>query len=246
MCSDSECVGSGKINRAEFMELCLEKLWTVPMKILEPSAANFATAQQIFKDAPSKFWQAKANRIDHYYRTYFFWVCPSLRTLANHMCLLLLGLACLPRVERESIMAWATPLAITQVYGFLIIVFHEMRFYDGYDKIGSEEQHEMFQGLGYAGVTMTSRGYAISMILPFIVFILAFAYVMFLKRMQRKLEEKQRMKQRAHAELGEVLLDEPAPPFAARLMRSATRQAAAASVLMDVEALSTTVSQHSL
>ena len=105
-------------------------------------------------------------------------------------------------------MAWVTPLAITQIYGFLIIVFHEMRFYDGYDKIGSEEQREMFQGLGYAHVTMTSRGFWISMILPLFFFILSFAYIMFLKRMQRELEQKQRVKQRTHAELDEVILDE--------------------------------------
>ena len=60
--------GDGKISRPEFLEICLEKLWTIPTPILVTAGKNFATAQKIVSDAPNNYWKEVARTIDAYYR----------------------------------------------------------------------------------------------------------------------------------------------------------------------------------
>ena len=55
-------------SRPEFLEICLEKLWTIPTPVLVVAGKNFATAQRIVTEAPNTYWKEVAQNIDSWYR----------------------------------------------------------------------------------------------------------------------------------------------------------------------------------
>lgn len=62
----------GKLNRAEFVDLCIELLWGVPVDQLDSAATNYADSQQALINRRSVKWRRIANEIDRHCRFWFF------------------------------------------------------------------------------------------------------------------------------------------------------------------------------
>ena len=63
--------GDNMVSRAEFLEVCLEKLWDYDLEILEMAITNFNTAQALVKEAPSRHWRRVVHELDKVSR---FWL----------------------------------------------------------------------------------------------------------------------------------------------------------------------------
>lgn len=71
-----------KISRAEFLEVCLEKLWDYDTGILEMAITNFKTAQALVKQAPNRYWRRVVSKVD---RISQFWM-PLVYTVIIVVC----------------------------------------------------------------------------------------------------------------------------------------------------------------
>jgi hypothetical protein len=60
------CGAQGFIDRFEFLEICIERLWHYDLGMLRIAADNFAVAQKIVADGPNRYWKRIAQSIDSY------------------------------------------------------------------------------------------------------------------------------------------------------------------------------------
>ena len=55
----------GVVDRFEFLEVCVDRLWNYDMGTLKQAAANFAVAQQVVASGPSRYWQEAGKAVDN-------------------------------------------------------------------------------------------------------------------------------------------------------------------------------------
>ena len=70
----SRTVGDGKLVRSEFVDLCIDVMWGLPVQNLEMAVQNYLGAKSMEKRRNAAYWQAYGRQIDQYSR---FFVCVS-------------------------------------------------------------------------------------------------------------------------------------------------------------------------
>jgi len=70
----SRAMGDGKLVRSEFVDLCIDVMWGLPVQNLEMAVQNYLGAKSMEKRRNAAYWQAYGRQIDQYSR---FFVCVS-------------------------------------------------------------------------------------------------------------------------------------------------------------------------
>jgi len=65
---EADTQSDGKLNRAEFVQLCVKTLWSMPFHQLEMAASSFVEYRASLSNRQNRKWRRIANRIDRYSR----------------------------------------------------------------------------------------------------------------------------------------------------------------------------------
>merc|ERR1740124_1290592 len=65
-------LGDGKLVRSEFVDLCIDVMWGLPVANLEMAVQNYLGAKSMETRRNQAYWQAYGRQLDAYCR---FWIC---------------------------------------------------------------------------------------------------------------------------------------------------------------------------